>query len=127
MQFIPLFLLIFLPSQVMAAETAGGAASPLANGFRVIGGLVLVIGLVLLAYAATKRRGGLFQGNRGTAVKVLETKHLGPKKALALIEVRGEEMLIGIGNEGINLICRFNGANKDSFASSLQQQMDRSL
>jgi flagellar protein FliO/FliZ len=126
-RFFALLLFLLPPLFCWAAEPAAPAPPPglLSGGLRALGGLVLVVGLMLLIYALYKRRGGLLPGNRSNLVKVVETRHLGPKKALALVEVRGEELLIGIGSDQINLICRLAGRSAESFDQALQQQMDR--
>ena len=51
-------------------------------------------------------------------------KHLGPKKSVALVEVRGQSFLLGVGAESVRLISPVEGAT-DSFADKLQQNLER--
>lgn len=111
-----------LPSTSFAAEKfEGGGWGDL---LRMFGGLGLVLGLLYLCYALAKKYGGALPGGRGGVLKVVEVRHLGPKKALALVEVRGEELLIGIGADRLDLLHRLEKRPGSNFEGELQSRME---
>ena len=44
-------------------------------------------------------------------IKIIESRHLMPKKSLFLIEVRGREYLVGSGGDSLNLIASIGDEN----------------
>ena len=70
-----------------------------------IWGLLIVLGILLIIYGLIKKKGALFHGNNSGLIKVIETRHLMPKKSLFLIEVRGKEYLVGSGGDSLSLIA----------------------
>lgn len=119
---IATFIIVLLPAVAHAAGEfdRGGAADLL----RMLAGLGLVLGMLYLLYALAKKYGGALPGARGGVVKVVEMRHLGPKKALALVEVRGEEFLLGIGGDRIELLHRLEKRPGGGFDGALQAQME---
>lgn len=110
--------------QTAPALAADGyvATSVMAGSMRVIGSLVLIIGLVLLCYALAKKRFTLFPGQRQGVIRIIEMRSLAPKKAVALIEVRGKELLIGIGQDNVSLLYQLN--QSANFEETLKQQLE---
>ncbi|ORJ63511.1 FliO/MopB family protein [Geothermobacter hydrogeniphilus] len=102
-----------------AADSSSGEL--LSSGMRVIGTLVLIIGLVLVIYALAKKRFKLLPGRHQGAIQVLEMRYLAPKKAVALVKVRGQELLLGIGQEQVNLLHRLD--TPTDFETTLQDQL----
>lgn len=74
---------------------------------KMIGYLVLIVGLIIcLAYGLKRfRPGGLSRG-RSPVMKLIGTLNLAPKRAVALIEVCDQWLLIGVGTESVNLISK---------------------
>ncbi len=68
------------------------------------GSLMLVIGIILILYYLAGRLMKMPQGNRAGYIRVVETKHLAPKKSLMLVEVAGEYLLLSNSGEGVTLI-----------------------
>jgi len=99
-------LLTLVPLPVWAADGAGGGGMMTAI-LKVIAALAVVLGLVLLLYALGRKGTGWLPSAKGAAIRVVEMRHLAPKKTLCLVEVRGEEMLLGIGHERIEVLARF--------------------
>ena len=74
----------------------------------------MVLGIVLLLYALG-RKGmgkGWLPNAKGGAIRIVEMRHLAPKKSICLIEVRGEELLLGVGLERIEVLARFERAGQ---------------
>lgn len=90
--------------------------------FQMLWGLLVVLGLIFLLYGLARKRFGLGAMRPG-AIKVLEMRYLMPRTALALVEVRGREFLIGVGNGRIELLSDLDGGNKDEAAGSTFQSL----
>jgi flagellar protein FliO/FliZ len=65
-----------------------------------------VVGMIFVARHLVTRfqKGGLKKGTASRHVRVVESRFLGPKKSLVLVEVGGEYLLLGSTGDGINLI-----------------------
>lgn len=113
--------LVLAPSLVLAAED-GKSASLLTPALKMLGALAVIIGLLLLVYAASRKGFGFLPKQREGAIKILETKPLGGKKFLCLVTVRGEEMLLGLSNDRIECLSKLTpGAD---FSATLQKQLE---
>lgn len=111
---------IFAPSKAAALSTDG----ILVEGyFRVIWGMLVVLGIMLLLYAFVRKRFSLYTGSPGQRIKVLEMKPLMQKKSLCLIEVDGEEYLLGISTDRIDHIATISAKKNESFAETLQEKV----
>ncbi len=94
-------LLTGIPCPAMAATTSLNMGSAL---LQTIWALLIVVGIILVIYGLAKKRFG--SGRIGTGqINLLEMRHIMPKTALALVEVRGKTLLIGIGSGHINLLA----------------------
>jgi len=70
--------------------------------------LLIVIGIILIIFALVRKRFGLGSGRfQQGNIKVLELRHIMPKQTLALVEVRGKVLLLGIGTGQINLLTEY--------------------
>lgn len=97
-------VLCLLAAPVLAAEPAlAPAAAPLAGDSLDMGGqlvklllgLLLVIGLIFgLGFAL--RRMQQLGPRRGQIIRLVAVQHLGPRDRLALVEVGGEQVLLGL-------------------------------
>jgi flagellar biosynthetic protein FliO len=68
--------------------------------------LVLVLGLMFVVFHLFKKFGlknSVF-GGEGKPIKVLSTGFLAPRKSIALVEVAGDVLVIGISNDQISLL-----------------------
>lgn len=100
-------LFLFLPSIVYAGDNAGHEFSFLASFLQMIAALAIVIGLILVTWHFS---GKLMRGLPGTHhlsskhIRLVETRYLGPKRALLLIEVGGEYLLLSSSDNRLCLI-----------------------
>jgi len=78
----------------------------LAGSFaQMIGSLILVIGIILVLYYLAGRFLKVPQGGSPFHyIRVVETRHLAPKKSLVLVEVAGEYLLLSNSGEGVSFI-----------------------
>ncbi len=113
---------------ILLPVTAAGAApsdqvvelGSLNSYFRMIWGLLVVLGLILILYGLFKRRFSLLQQTSSKAIKILEIKPLMARKALYLVEVRGEEHLLGISANEITHLAALSRKKDNSFQETLQ-------
>ncbi len=81
--------------------------------FKMLGSLALVIGLILLiTYGIRRLRFGAssFQGVQ--RMRVLGTLTLAPKRSIALVEVCGELLLLGVGTDNVRLLSKIEGVGR---------------
>jgi flagellar protein FliO/FliZ len=79
--------------------------SLLSSGLRMVTTLSLVLGLIFLLFFGFKKyvlKNTAFGG--GKLVQVLSTNFLGPKKNIALVEVAGEILVLGVSEQNISLL-----------------------
>lgn len=119
------FMLFFLvchcaaPLDTFAAAPAV-TASDTANYFRVIWGLLVVLGIILILYGLLKKRFSLLTTAENQEIKVIEIKPLMGKKMLCLINVKGQEHLLAISGDHITHIAALTPQPAASFAEVLQ-------
>jgi flagellar protein FliO/FliZ len=91
---------------LMLPSVAGAAGGPELAGSlaQMVGSLVLVIGIILILYWLAGRFLKTPQGTAFRYIRVVETRHLAPKKSLVLVEVGGEYLLLSNSGEGVNFI-----------------------
>ncbi len=112
-------LMIFCPSWALAQES--GAPDIFPAVLKMVGALLLVLGLVFFLYAMSRRGfGSLLPGARSGQIRVVETRYLGPKKAVCLIEVRGQEFLLGVGSERVDLLSALGPKTPTPFEETLK-------
>ena len=81
---------------------------------KMISSLALVIGLMFIIFYGFKKlvlKNGLMGGNTN-AIKVLGTGVLGSKKSVALVEVAGEVLVLGISDDRISLLSKIEDKEK---------------
>ncbi|CCQ92017.1 exported hypothetical protein [Nitrospina gracilis 3/211] len=94
-------------SSVLQEKEKSGGPDVFSAGFKMFYTLALVLGLMFLLFHVFKKyvwKNGVF-GTENKPIKVLSTGFLGPKKSIALVEVAGEVLVLGIANENISLLA----------------------
>lgn len=94
---------LLLPVQAWAGQEASGP-DLLGSLAQTAGSLILVIGIILLLYYLAGRFLKVPQAGGGGYIRVVETRHFGPKKSLVLVEVGGEYLLLSNSGEGMQFI-----------------------
>ncbi len=119
-----IYLLSFLliPTQLYAADGLSDGLLPAT--LKLVGGLGLVLGIVLLLYALSRKGFSFMPTPKSGIIKIVEMKHLMPKKSLCLIEIRGKELLLGLGVNSIELISPIEDYNCPSFEETLQSNIE---
>jgi len=99
-------LLLFVPFTAAAAGGGEGGYSFAASLVQMLGSLAVVLGLIYLMTHLSRRwlKGGAGRVGQQGYIRVVETRHMAPKKSLLLVEVAGEYLLLSNCSEGISLI-----------------------
>jgi len=116
-----LSILVFLTPALSLATDKPADVSLLTPALKMIAGLAVIIGLLLLFYAASRKGFGFLPKQKEGSIKILETKPLGGKKFLCLVSVRGEEMLLGMCNDRIDCLSKL--PSRTDFSKTLEQQI----
>lgn len=98
---------------------------PVSSGIRMLIGLLVVLAIILGLYYLLRNRVSAFHQQGKGIIKVIEIRHILPKKTLILIEVRGREFLVGAGSDTISNIVPLQPG--ESFASLLEQSEEEKL
>ncbi|MGB3212392.1 MAG: flagellar biosynthetic protein FliO [Desulforhopalus sp.] len=120
---IRFFLIVLLSSFFAPSFTRAASviqSSDTANYFRVIWGLLVVLGIILILYGLLRKRFSLLSAGTSHDIQVVELKPLMGKKALCLINVKGQEHLLGISGDRITHIAAITPQPESSFAEVLQ-------
>ncbi len=86
---------------------------------------VILMSFVVAAYAIKKwgNKKGITNSNR--SIKIIAQHHLGPKRSIAIIQVAGESLLVGITEQNISMLKTLNLLDEDipqkSFTGALSQ------
>lgn len=96
-------------AQKVAGATAGGAATAPEFPFwqhliKVVAVLSGMLGLLVLGLHFWKRSGGLRSQGVSPLIQVLATHYLAPKKALILVEVGKERLLLASAGDDLHLV-----------------------
>jgi flagellar protein FliO/FliZ len=101
-------LLLFVFSHSNAAEHIATASSiNMSDYFKVLFGLVFVIGLFLLTAFLFKRYGNGTMAGRGQ-IRLIDGLHLGNKERLVLVELKDKQILLSITPGQINKLDTVN-------------------
>jgi len=107
------------PGIALAAEPP--VIDPWESGVKAIGALLTVLAIILVGYALARKGVPFLPGQKEGAIKVVEWRSLGGKKALCLVKVRGQELLLGVGTEQISLLTPVE--NSSTFENALEEGM----
>lgn len=104
---------VLLPTVAVASEgglQASGGVSLFSSFLQMALALLVVVGLILLVYYGTTRlvKAVPSFGQAGRLIRVLEVRPLGPRKALVLVEVGGEYLLLASTDNQLALIKQIN-------------------
>jgi len=95
----PLLLLLLTPGPARAAGSLNMGTAVLQMGWA----LLVVTGLILLVAWLVRSRFTFVQGRPGQ-IRIKEIRPLANRASLALVEVRGRTLLIGISQDRITLL-----------------------
>ena len=93
---------------------------------KMFGSLLLVIGVILCVFYILKRlklKG--IVGSKNNYLQVIASISLAPKRAITLVEVCGEWLVLGVGSENISLLEKVDREVTDAY-KKLSDQEDKS-
>lgn len=103
-----LAFVLFVSASISVSAHAEASASPSIAVFgRVILGLIVVTGFILLLAWAAKRMGYAGTLNNRN-MRVLGNLPLGPREKAILVEVNGQQMLLGVGGGSVSNLFVFD-------------------
>ena len=108
-----------------ATLTGAGAGLGLAS-VKMAAALLLILGLIFLALALLKRFGlaARLQGRASGVLRVEERVALGPRKQLVVVRFLNKLLVLGVTDNGINLIAEHQADNEPipDFQTTLDQE-----
>lgn len=113
-----------------ANEKTAAAAPVVVQPLNLFFGLVFLAAIVIAGWWLVQRAGGL-QIKSGNGLRIVTAMSVGPRERVVLIEIAGEQMLLGVGPGRVNLLHRFEqpviAASNDDFASKIRHVMQQGL
>ncbi len=82
-------------------------------------GLLVVLGILLIIYAIMRKRLSFIKHNDKSAIKIIEIRHLMPKKSLCIVEVGNQQYLLGLGNDIITMLSPVSTKTSGTFNETL--------
>ncbi len=109
-----------MPLQAIGAESELSAGSMLLKMLWATG---IVVGLILVLFGLARKKISFTGSNEGKSIKVLELRPMINRSTLALVEVHGQKMLLGISSSDIRLLTTITPDHSpDSFSEILEGQ-----
>ncbi len=118
-----LISVLLLAVSTQSAYAAADEFNPVSSGIRMLLGLLVVLAIILGLYYLLRNRVSAFNQQGKGLIKVVEIRHVLPKKTLMLIEVRGREFIVGAGSDTISTIVPLESG--ESFAAVLEQSEEK--
>jgi flagellar protein FliO/FliZ len=97
---------LFFPTELLAIQMETNDL--FFSGLKMFIGMIIVVGLMLLVYVLNRKGIKFLKGSKVGRIKIVEMHHVGGRKMLCLVEVSGQELLLGLGNERIDFLYHFN-------------------
>lgn len=105
--------MVLLTTSALAADQTPASAIPMSETTslmtaiaKVTGALIVVIGLMLLLLHVIKRSGlGSGGGRSGSAITVLETRMVAPKKYITIVDIAGQCLALGVTDHTITRLA----------------------
>ncbi len=71
---------------------------------RMIGAMVMVLGLLFMLYLCLKKWGGMVSGRRAGLIEVIETRMILPRRHICLVKVAGRVMVLASSEKGFDYL-----------------------
>jgi len=106
-----IFMFLLLPEALWAASSA--PAGFFLPSLKLFFGIVAVVGIMLLLHLLNRRGFTFLEKRRPGRIKIVEMRPVGGRKSLCLVEVRGEEILLGLGNDRVDFLYQIGSSKLD--------------
>lgn len=121
---------VFVLSPFAFAADNAASAPVVVHPLNLVLGLVFLAAIVIAGWWLVQRAGGL-QIKSGNGLRIVTAVSVGPRERVVLIEIAGEQMLLGVAPGRVNLLHRFEqpviAAGNDDFASKIRQVMQQGI
>lgn len=127
-----LWMSYFFSALACAADSSAKvSSSTTANPWGMLWGVLFLTALIIGAWFLIKRMGGLpAQLNRN--MKVVAALSVGARERVVLLDVGGEQLLLGVAPGRVNMLHRFeqpvvatDAESSDTFAAKIRQVMQQ--
>jgi flagellar protein FliO/FliZ len=116
-------LVLFFPAELQAGSLE--SIDLFFSGLKMFSGMIILVGIMLLVYALNRKGIGFLKKNKSDRIKIMEMRHLGGRKMLCMVEVKGRELLLGLGNERIDFLYDFSSSSTNTnFEKELQRHAE---
>jgi len=96
---------VFQPGAERERDNVDGELA--SSAVKMAGSLLMVLGLILgLFYVLRKFRFGSAAAAGLSRMRLLSTLNLAPKRTIALVEIRDEWLVVGVGADAVTLLTR---------------------
>ena len=101
------------PSQPDQALDLASSASLAVMVFKIVGGLILVVGIMFLLVIWLKKM-GLTKGalHQGKLIKLIDSKMIAPKKYVAVVQVGSDLLALGVSDQQISMLHHLDAQDK---------------
>ncbi|MCF8024799.1 MAG: flagellar biosynthetic protein FliO [Desulfobacteraceae bacterium] len=114
---------MLLPSRLWAASPE--PVDFFSSGVKLFVGMAVVIGIMLLIHVLNRKGFKFLESRQSRRIKIVETRPMGGRKSLCLVEIEGERLLLGVGNDRVNMLYHFNGTpDAGCFEDELQARVE---
>ena len=118
-------LVLLFPAELHAASLETNEL--FFSGLKLFIGMIIVAGLMLFVYFLNRKGIGFLNGGKVSRINIAEIRHVGGRKMLCLVEVNGQELLLGLGNERIDFLCHLTGKDgiaefKNEFREQIEEE-----
>lgn len=80
-----------------------------ASAVKTAGALILILGVIVcLFYLLKKARIGPASAGGLSRMRVLSSLSIAPKRSIALVEIRDEWLVVGVGTDSVTLLTRMD-------------------
>ncbi len=79
---------------------------------------VMTVVLISVLYVVKKMIRNGPAGAKGRYIKVLDTRYIGPRKTVTLIEVHGVLLVLGVTHDNIQLLAKMDAAQRNEINSA---------
>lgn len=106
---------LLLPAELYAAQP--DQVDLFSSGLKLFVGMAVVIGLMLIFHVLNRKGFKFLESRHAGKIRIVETRQLGGRKALCLVEVEGKRLLLGLGSDRVDLL---HSSSAGSFEDELR-------
>ncbi|WP_052293260.1 FliO/MopB family protein [Desulfohalobium retbaense] len=90
---------------------------------KMVAGLLIILGLLYMGSALLRRWQFGGSNSRQGIISIKESRPLGAKRMLCLVEVRGREVLLGVTPDRIEPLCHLEVTEENHETSSFDAEL----